>query len=87
MNANNQIYFIKRKTETDFIVPEEKIVIQVSYQISNPETRKREVKGLTDAMKEFNVKTGTIITFDTEDVLTVNNFTINVIPAWKWLLS
>lgn len=82
-----QIYFIRRITETDFIVPEEKIVLQVSYQISNNETRKREIKGLIDAMTEFKINTGTIITFDTEEVITVDEFKINVVPAWKWLLS
>jgi predicted AAA+ superfamily ATPase len=31
--------------------------------------------------------TGKIITMDTEEKLTVDDKTIDIVPAWKWLLE
>jgi predicted AAA+ superfamily ATPase len=38
-------------------------------------------------MEELNLKTSTIVTLDEEDVLKDGNKTINVVPAWKYLLN
>jgi predicted AAA+ superfamily ATPase len=84
---SEQIFYFKRKLEVDFYLPSEKLLIQVSYSIHDEETRKREVKALTKAMDELHIQSGTIITYDTEDLIQLNNKIINVIPAWKWLLT
>lgn len=80
-------YFLKRKTEVDFYIPEKEILIQVSYNINNPETANREVKGLRAAMKEFYIKTSWIITFDETREIEVQEWIINVFPAWQWILE
>jgi len=82
-----QIYYFKRKLEVDFYLPQQKLLIQVSYSIAEEETRKREIKALLLAMKELKINEGTMITYDTEDQLEVEDKIINIIPAWKWLLS
>ncbi len=79
-------YFLKRTTEVDFYVPEKQLLIQVSYSINNPETYQREIKGLVSAMKELNLAEGTIITYDEEKTIQIDGYTIQVKPAWKWLL-
>ena len=84
---NTEIYFFKRKLEVDFYVPNENILIQVSYSLDSEDTRKREIKALLAAMNELNIGTGTIITFDTEEFIETDNKEIFVIPAWKWLLK
>lgn len=81
------IYYFKRNLEVDFYLPQQKLLIQVSYNIDEEETRKREIKALLLAMRELNINQGFIITYDTEDQLEVEDKIINVIPAWKWLLS
>lgn len=81
------IYFYKRNLETDFYIPEEKLLIQVSYSISDIETEKREVKSLLKSNEELTCNKKIIITFDTEKQLQIDNITIDVLPIWKWLLS
>ena len=80
------IYFFKRKNEVDFYVPEAKLLLQVSYNLNAPETRKREMNGLIEAMKELEINDGVIITYDSQETIKIDNFVITVIPAWKWLL-
>lgn len=80
-------YFLKRKTEVDFYVQEADLLIQVSYSIKDPETYQRELKGLTQAMKEMGLSKGLIITYDEENTIQVDEGTINVLPAWQWLLQ
>lgn len=81
------IYYHKRNLETDFYIPEEKLLIQVSYSISDIETEKREVKDLLKSNSELECDKRIIITFDTEKQVLKNNEDIEVIPVWKWLLS
>lgn len=87
----NNIFFYKDKTECDFIIKDkDKIteLIQVSYQIGDTETLKREIKGIENAAEYFNLKDGKIITFDTEKetVLTEGGVNIQIIPAYKYFL-
>jgi uncharacterized protein len=80
-------YFLKRKTEVDFYIPEKGMLIQVSYSIKNPETLEREVIGLRSAMKAFGITNSWIITYDETKELEVQEGIINVVPAWQWLLA
>lgn len=80
-------YFLKRKTEVDFYIPEKGMLIQVSYSIKNPETLEREVIGLRSAMKSFGITNSWIITYDETKELEVQEGIINVVPAWQWLLA
>lgn len=87
----NNIFFYKDKTECDFIIKDkDKIteLIQVSYQIGDTETLKREIKGIENAAEYFNLKDGKIITFDTEKetVLKEGGVNIQIIPAYKYFL-
>ena len=85
-NLNKNIYFYKNGTnECDFLIKQgTKITeaIQVCYEL-NEDNKKRELKGLREAMKEFKLKKGLLLTYDQED--TIDNITIK--PVWKWLLG
>lgn len=74
--------------ETDFLARNRKTgdvnLIQVSWDISEPQTFERELAGLKSAMHELSISHGIIITAD--DEMTIDD-TIHIIPAWKWLLS
>ena len=84
---NKQIYFHKRNLETDFYLPEDKVLIQVSYSISDIETEKREVKAIMKSNDELACKDVMIITYDTERQINHKGQNINVVPVWKWLLE
>ena len=87
-----EIYYWKdlKQKECDFVIKEGlKITeaIQVTYNIEDPDTKKREINGLMAAMKEFDLSSGLIITEDFEDRQTIDGKIITFIPLWKWLLS
>lgn len=82
-------YWDNYHVECDFIIKKGKHIISV-YQVCselNMNNKKREIDGLTAAMKEFGLKNGMILTGSTEDEISVNGYNIQMIPVWKWLLS
>ena len=52
-----------------------------------PISRKREVRALTEAMKETGIKEGTIITLEDEKHIETDCGIIEVIPAWLWMIN
>ncbi len=86
---NLEAFYFKNKNECDFIIKKgTKITnaIQVCYEL-NEKNKKRETKGLIEALKKFNLKKGTILTFNQEKELKTENKKITVTPIWKWLLE
>lgn len=80
-------YYRTSKSECDFLVFDKNTisdVIQVTFDMSDENTKNREIKGLIEACKNFNLKSGTIITFDSEDELIENGIKIKIIPFYKW---
>jgi predicted AAA+ superfamily ATPase len=76
--------------EVDFIVPERgrvRHLIQVCESLADPGTRKREVGALSRAMGELGLKSGTIVTASEQEQVAVDAGTIEVVPAWRFLLD
>ena len=91
-NPLMEIYYLKTTdgNEVDFLIKEGlrvKELIQVCYDISDFDTKKREIKALTKAMNEFKLKEGLIITQDYETEERIKNKKIKFKPLWKWLLE
>jgi uncharacterized protein len=80
-----RVYYLKNGYEVDFLVPGE-ILVQVSYSLAEPATRKREISALQKAAEKYPVKKHTVITFSTEETIHSEGLTIEVMPAWKWVL-
>lgn len=84
-----ECYYWKGKRECDFIIRNSGAVreaLQVTYAMKNAETKKREVEGLLEALREFNLKKGTILTYDELDSIDTDGKRIEIVPAWQWLL-
>lgn len=84
------IYYYKGKKECDFLVRKGLRIseaIQVSQGLDNPETEKREINGLLEAMEKFQLKKGLIITESQEEERKIKGKKIKIVPAWKWLLE
>jgi hypothetical protein len=58
--------------------------IQVYRELTN-DNQTREINGLIEAIDFFHLDTGTILTFDTEDVIQTAGKKINVIQARDYL--
>jgi len=82
----NQVYFYHNGVEVDFYVPEIQLAVQVCYNLSDIETRKREINGLLQLAKRLEIKKMLIITKDEEQVILENGAEIEVAPIWKWLI-
>ena len=85
-----QIAYQQNNGECDFVViDKDRLVeaIQVSFDLSDPETKKRELKGLIQACQKFNLKQGTIITFDLTGKFVSQGIKVSLIPAWKRFLE
>jgi predicted AAA+ superfamily ATPase len=86
------IYYYKTKTgrEVDFIVStssKTRILIQACESLAEPQTRKREIAALSEAMAELGLKTGAIVTRNVDERIKTDAGTIDVIPAWRFLLD
>lgn len=85
------IYYFKGATgrEVDFVArmqDRSHLLVQVCESMADPQTRKREITGLSDAMAEMKLATGTIVTRSEEEQIQVGAGKINVVPAWRFLL-
>ena len=85
-----EVYYHNQKKECDFVIKEKsKIVeaIQVSWNIEQEATYKREIAGLMDAVNAYGLSEGLILTESTEREITIGNVRIAIRPVWKWLLD
>lgn len=83
---HENIYFYKRIYEIDFYLPDNEIIVQVSYDINDFETEKREITAIEKSIVELDVKQIFLITYDTEKIISIPNYAIQVIPIWKCIL-
>ena len=79
-------YYKRGGVDLDFYVPDAKMAIQASYDLVSQETIDREVNTLVDFNKAFKLDKALIITYDQEETIIKDGLTIEIVPAWKWLL-
>lgn len=83
-----QISYFKEKYEVDFVISENykaTEIIQVCYDLSNSETRDRELRGLAECMDKVGLASGTIVSFDHEEIINLGGKIVNVVPVYQWL--
>ena len=87
----DRIFYYQGKGECDFVVQRGVDVIsliQVTWDMSNEETRSREINGIVEASKAIGCKNLYIISYDSAEEIKIDNDTvIHVIPVWRWLLD
>lgn len=86
---NKKIFYNRDNHECDFIIQEKERVVQ-AIQVTenmNSENEKREIGGVLEAMKKFNLDEGFIITLEEERDVKIEKKIIHVLPVWKWLLT
>ena len=85
-----EYYRTNSGSEVDFLVTDSQgaeSLIQVSAQMDDPPTRKRELKALFEAMEECEKRQATVITLHQEEHLQTKSGHIHIMPAWLWALS
>lgn len=82
-------YFDNGNTEADFIVcngNKATGVYQVSYNIENPKTRRREVNGAITAAKTTKCSNVYILTDHQSETIVQNGIRIKAMPVWEWIV-
>lgn len=84
----DNVYFFENNIEVDFFVPGENLAMQVSMQVlDDVDTLERETRAFVK-LNDFIPNTKCLlITNSEETTLNCDGIHIDVIPAWKWLLS
>lgn len=87
-----RVYYYKTKNnkEVDFLARQQsrkKDLIQVCWDISDEDTKKRELDGLTQAMNELKLTNSLILTYNSDQEIQFENKTITAIPVFRWLID
>lgn len=87
--TENDIYYYQgRSAAADFVVCDGNktlAVYQVSYDISNDKTRKREIKGCIAGAKATKCDNLFLITDNESEVIEEDGYIIQIVPIWEWL--
>lgn len=87
----DSIFYYQGRGECDFVVQrgiDTHSLIQVSWDMSDEETRRREINGLIEASEATGCHNLYIITaVSSEEIDLDNGDVIHVLPAWRWLLE
>lgn len=89
LRYKKDVFYYSGKKECDFVVQEGLVLtqaIQVVYDL-NDTNYKRELEGLQEAMATYSIGRGMLIVGENRVKNELIPETIDVIPAWKWLLA
>jgi hypothetical protein len=87
-----EVYYWKdhQQKEVDFVIKEGtdiKELIQVCYDISDPDTKAREERALIKAAEDLRCSSLLVLTWDYESTEERKGKKIRYLPLWKWLLG
>ncbi len=85
-----RIFYFQESAECDFVVQRNEQIdelVQVTWDMSDNNTREREINGILEASKVTKCDRLTIITIDEENSFEKSGRTIHIVPAWKWMLG
>lgn len=87
IKAGKEVYYYKNKSECDFLIRNQDgtlLPVQVSWDMTDIATRKRELKGIAEVCNNLSLSKGLIITFDEKENIVHNNLDINILPFYQW---
>jgi hypothetical protein len=85
--SKDAVYYYNHGVEVDFYVPEAELAVQVSYTVQDESTLEREVNALVKVQSRLACRRNVIVTAEEEMTIERNGMTIDVVPAWKFLLG
>lgn len=81
--GKDKVFYLNADKELDFLVPDEKMAIQVSYSLAELATKEREIPPLVKFQKTHPDWLCLLVTYDEEGI----ESGIPVVPVWKWALD
>ena len=84
-------YYSNQRSECDFVLCDGNQTLaayQVSYDISNPKTYNREIKGCVTGATGTHCENLYLLTYnDSREPVVKDGYTIKIMPVWEWLLQ
>lgn len=80
--GKDHVFYLNVDKEIDFLVPDARLAIQVSYSIADEQTKERELPPLVRYSKQHPDWQCFLITYDEDG----SESGIDIVPVWKWLL-
>jgi predicted AAA+ superfamily ATPase len=92
LRSGQEVYYWQNQKghEVDFVTKkglEPTQLVQVCYDLSDPETKEREINGLLAGMKNFRMNEGLIITSDEFGEEEIEGKKVRYMPLWYWILK
>ena len=88
----SRVYYYRTRTkrqEVDFLALDDRgqpaLAVQVCMELTERETRKRELEPLLTVARYFGTRENLIITRNQEEDLRDEGIAVRVVPAWKWM--
>ena len=85
--GDGSYFWNNKNAEVDFVVPEEKLAVQVSYSMADADTFKRETDALIKLDSVLSISKMMVVTMEEESIVEKDGYHIELVPLWKWLLS
>lgn len=85
--GDGSYFWNSKNAEVDFVVPEEKLAVQVSYSMADADTFKRETDSLIKLHSVQPISKMIVVTMEEERIVEKDGFHIKLVPLWKWLLE
>lgn len=82
-----EVFYYKDRKECDFIIKKGSVIrpIQVSWQLTDDETIKREINGGIEACKYIGGEFIEIVTYDESADLSTKGYHIQALPFYEWI--
>ena len=88
MRNQKEVFYHKGINECDFVIREGRKItqaIQVTLSLQDESVKKRELKGLLEALHLHKLSEGTIVTETEKDNFEIEGKRVKVIPLYEWL--
>ena len=85
---NGSVFYVREKVEADFYVPGEEWAVQVCADFrEDSDGTRRKIRALENIAKILPVKRRTVVTLEEERIVETASGSVEVVPAWRWLLD
>lgn len=87
---SDALHYFRKGVECDFIIQQHETVtnaVQVCYDLTDPDTKKREIEGLYQACIAHSLKKGLLISRDHNETIRHQKIQIEILPLAEYLLD
>ena len=86
--GKDSVFYVRGKAEMDFYLPGEEWTVQVCADFRETSEKTRcKIRALGKIARVLPVRRRTVVTLEEERIVETASGSVEVVPAWKWLLG